>query len=90
MQWIYLWRKEGIIIKVIVFIIINLKLFMVAGGYGSTTLDTTEVYQDNDWRTVSGILPRAMSSMVVTTFNDKILLFGKIILTDDCSLFLRL
>ena len=64
---------------------------MVVGGWsGSTQLDTTEVYQDNEWRIVSGILPRAMSSMEVTTFNDKILLFGKIILRDDCSLFLRL
>ena len=62
---------------------------MVVGGKGH---DTTEVYQDNEWRIVSGIQihPRAMSSMEVTTFNDKILLFGKIILRDDCSLFLRL
>ena len=46
---------------------------MVVGGKGHFT---TEVYQDNEWRIVSGILPRAMSSMEVTTFNDKILLFG--------------
>ena len=64
---------------------------MVAGGYtGSAGLDTTEVYQDNEWRTVSGKLPRAMSSMEAATFNNKILLFGKIILRDDCSLFVRL
>ena len=65
---------------------------MVAGGYSGSWpgLDTTEVYKDNEWRTVSGKLPRAISSLEVTTFNDKILLFGKIILTDDCSLFLRL
>ena len=65
---------------------------MVAGGGESESglLDTTEVYQDNEWRIVSGMLPRAMSSMEVTTFNDKILLIGKIFIRDDCSLFLRL
>ena len=63
--------------KVIIFIIIiNLKLFMVAGGFGSILL--TEVYQDNDWRTVSGKLPRAFNSMEAVAFNDKILLFGNI------------
>ena len=63
---------------------------MVVGGFGTQLLDTTEVYQDNAWRTVSGKLPRAMVNMEVTTINNKILLFGKIILRDDCSLFLRL
>ena len=64
---------------------------MVAGGSSKfTPLDTTEVYQDNEWRTVTGKLPRGMVNMAVTTFNDKILLFGKIILRDDFSLFLRL
>ena len=64
---------------------------MVVGGQlYSTRLDTTEVYQENEWRTVTGKLPRGMVNMAVTTFNDKILLFGKIILRDDFSLFLRL
>ena len=50
---------------------------MVVGGFdGSTRLDTTEVYQDNEWRTLSGKLPRAMADMAVTTINNKILLFG--------------
>ena len=52
---------------------------MVAGGYsGSTNLDTTEVYQDNDWRTVTGKLPRAIHAMEATVINDKIILFGNI------------
>ena len=51
---------------------------MVAGGGESESdlLDTTEVYQDNEWRIVSGKLPRAMHYMAVTTINDKIILFG--------------
>ena len=49
---------------------------MVAGGIGSTWLDTTELYQDNEWKIVSGKLPRAMYYMDVTMINDKILLFG--------------
>ena len=72
----FTYGEKKVIIKVIVFIIVNLKIFMVAGGYGSTTLDTTEVYQDNDWRTVSGILPRAMAGMAAGSINDKIILFG--------------
>ena len=63
---------------------------MVVGGFGTQLLDTTEVYQDNAWRTVSGKLPRAMAYMAVTTINNKILLFGKIILRDDFSLFIKL
>ena len=51
---------------------------MVAGGYSGSWpgLDTTEVYKDNEWRTVSGKLPRALIGMVATTINDKIILFG--------------
>ena len=52
---------------------------MVVGGDGDegfTRLDTTEVYQDNEWKTVSGKLPRAMTSMAVTTINYKIILLG--------------
>ena len=52
---------------------------MVAGGYsGTTNLVTTEVYQDNDWRTVLGKLPRAIYAMEATVINDKIILFGNI------------
>ena len=65
--------------NIIIFIIIHFQLLMVVGGdggEGSTRLDTTEVYEDNEWKTVSGKLPRAMADMAVTTINDKILLFG--------------
>ena len=65
---------------------------MVAGGWsGSTRLDTTEVYQDNEWRTVSGTLPRPITYIQALTFNDMILSFGiKIILRDNYSLSLKL
>ena len=49
---------------------------MVVGGYGPFRSDTTEVYQDNEWRTVSGKLPRAIYAMEAVAINDKILLFG--------------
>ena len=49
---------------------------VVGGDDGSTLLDTTEVYQDNEWRTVSGKLPRKLFGMGVATINDKIILFG--------------
>ena len=49
---------------------------MVAGGFGSILL--TEVYQDNDWRTVSGKLPRSIYAMEAAVINDKIILFGNI------------
>ena len=49
---------------------------MVVGGSGPPLLDTTEVYQDNEWRTVSGKLPRKLYGMAVATINDKIILFG--------------
>ena len=66
---------------------------MVVGGYGGST--TTEVYQDqdNEWRTVSGKLPRALIGMVATTINDKIILFGTCHLfmsVMSCSLFFKL
>ena len=51
---------------------------MVAGGYSGSWpgLDTTEVYKDNEWRTVSGKLPRAMQGMEAAAIYHKILLFG--------------
>ena len=50
---------------------------MVTGGHaGSSYLDTSDVYQDNEWRTVSGKLPRAIYDMEAAVINDKIILFG--------------
>ena len=52
---------------------------MVTGGHGETApwfLDTTEVYQDNEWRTVPGKLPMPLASLRATTFNNRVLLFG--------------
>ena len=50
---------------------------MVVGGHtGSFYLDTTEVYQDNEWRIVSGKLPFAVAALRAQKINDKIILFG--------------
>ena len=50
---------------------------MVAGGFADgSRLDTTEVYRDNEWRTVSGLLPRLISATKAAAINDKIILFG--------------
>ena len=69
---------------------------MVSGGlagYGFTVLDTTEVFQDNEWRTVRGKLPQTMHAMKATTINGKILLFGNIYYIINygvgCSLFFK-
>ena len=53
------------------------QLLIVTGGYdGSTRLDSTEVYQDNVWRTV-GKLPVPISSMKAATASGRTFLFGK-------------
>ena len=52
---------------------------MVTGGHGETEpwfLDTTEVYQDNVWRTVAGKLPVPVASLRAATVNNRVLLFG--------------
>ena len=55
------------------------QLLIVTGGKdsGSNYLDSTEVYQDNVWRTVAGKLPVTMYGMQVTAVSQRILLFGK-------------
>ena len=54
------------------------QLLIVTGGYdGSNYLDTTEIYQDSVWRTVSGRLPVPMARMRVATVSNRILLFGR-------------
>ena len=52
---------------------------MVTGGYGSGYLDTTEVYSANVWRTV-GKLPVAMTHVRAATVNNRVVLFGIIII----------
>ena len=63
---------------------------MVAGGYSGSWpgLDTTEVYKDNEWRTVSGKLPRAMQGMEAAAIYHKILLFGIYLIMRGLIIFL--
>ena len=49
---------------------------MVTGGFDGSYLDTTEIYKDNDWRTVAGKLPFVMGYMKATTINNRVLIFG--------------
>ena len=51
---------------------------MVTGGSsGEATLDSTDIFSDNVWRTVAGKLPVAMYNMKVSTINNRVLIFGK-------------
>ena len=50
---------------------------MVTGGYdGSRHLDSTEIFSDNVWRTVTAKLPAPMGSLTVATINNRVLAFG--------------
>ena len=58
---------------------------MVTGGCDlsggcekSHHLDTTEVYEDNVWKTVAGKLPVGTSGLRAITINNRVLLFGMI------------
>ena len=51
---------------------------MVTGGLDGSSpyLDSTELYQDNVWRTVAGKLPVPLASLRATTINNRVLVFG--------------
>ena len=67
-------------------IIIIFQLLLVTGGYGESGihgLDTTEVFQDNVWRTVAGKLPAPTSGLrAATVDNSRVLSFGMLVLFD--------
>ena len=48
---------------------------MVTGGYGSSYLDSTEIFGDNVWRTVAAKLSVTRSK--IATIYNRILCFGK-------------
>ena len=53
---------------------------MVTGGLdGSDRLDSTEIYTDTTsaWRIVAGKLPATMYHLTATTFDNRVLVFGK-------------
>ena len=50
---------------------------MVTGGDDSLTyLDSTEIYDDNDWKTVAGKLPARMTYLSAKTIENTVYLFG--------------
>ena len=50
---------------------------MVTGGVmDSGYLDSTEIYDDNDWKTVTGKLPSPMRFMRALTFENRVYIFG--------------
>ena len=55
------------------------QIFLVTGGYdsdGSSYTDSTEIFSDNVWRTLTAKLPVPMDNMKVATINNRVLLFG--------------
>ena len=57
----------------------NYQIILVTGGYdddGSSFLDSTEIFSDNVWRTLTAKLPVPMDNMEVATINNRVLLFG--------------
>ena len=51
---------------------------MVTGGHdGSSILDSTEIFSDNVWRTVTAKLPFPMQSLTVATINNRVLVMGR-------------
>ena len=57
----------------------NCQIILVTGGYdddGSSFLDSTEIFSDNVWRTLTAKLPTPTNNMAVATINNRVLLFG--------------
>ena len=55
----------------------NCQIILVTGGYdGSSFLDSTEIFSDNVWRTLTAKLPTPMDKMAVATINNRVVLFG--------------
>ena len=57
----------------------NCQILLVTGGkIGSSLLDSTEIFSDNVWRTLTAKLPVPMDNMEVATINNRVLLFGNL------------
>ena len=48
----------------------------VLGAGVRTFLDSTEIYDDNVWKTVTGKLPSPMRFMRALTFENRVYIFG--------------
>ena len=60
---------------------------MVTGGYsGSTHFDSTEIFSDSVWRTLTGKLPNPMAYLSFATITNRVLLFGKLIIFDRMNM----
>ena len=51
-------------------------LLVTGGNIGSSYLDSTEIFSNNVWRTLTAKLPTPMDKMAVATINNRVLLFG--------------
>ena len=54
------------------------QFLLVTGGYdyGSGYLDSTEIFSDNVWKTLTAKLPAPMGSMRTASINNRVLAFG--------------
>ena len=57
----------------------NAQFLMVTGGlvWGTKSLDSTEIFSDNVWKTVIAKLPISIHNLSVATVNNRVLAFGK-------------
>ena len=69
-----------IIHKIVFIFYYHYQLLMVTGGMfsQSSRLDTTEVYKDNVWRTVTGRLPLGLRGQTAISVNNRVLLLGRL------------
>ena len=49
---------------------------MVTGGWIGGYLDSTEIFSDNVWKTVTSKLPAPMYNLGVATIKNRVLAFG--------------
>ena len=52
-------------------------LIVTGGKIGGTHFDSTEIYSNNGWMTVTAKLPTGMIDMRATTINNRVLVTGK-------------
>ena len=59
-------------------------MFLVTGGYGSEYLDSTETFDPmlGSWTASGAKLPRSMGGLRAVYINDRVLIFGNIIISN--------
>ena len=59
---------------------------MVTGGYNYPNyFDSTEIYNDNVWRTITAKLPTPLRGLRVATINNRVLSFGNSLFLMKCT-----